>query len=105
MAGILKNHQRIHYADGVSEEEAKLIAQKFMIDSIYTGPMDLYHPVVDQSPAAQEYRNFWFVIFSSLSKGDKALRQLVVIDKRTGGVIRSVDVAGRVYENFDWIFQ
>lgn len=85
--GLREKYSRVAFGDGINFMEARTVAQQVMLNSPYTSSFDIFKPYILINDATEAYPNFWFVSFppkDSLSN----LEYLVVIDKRSGGVIR-----------------
>jgi hypothetical protein len=85
--GLREKYGRVAFGDGINFMEARAVAQHVMLNSPYTESFDIFKPYIMINAATEAYPNFWFVSFppkDSLS----SLEYLVVIDKRSGGVIR-----------------
>ncbi len=115
---ISRNYSKlVNASDGVSEQEAKILAQKQLVDTMQKRDYRVTAPDVKTTPAALKYPAYWFVVFGHnwlspistdpLAKTYTELREtqyLVVIDKQSG----EVKFAGEWYpkrsDNFDWVF-
>ena len=107
----------VNQADGVDEQEAKIIAQKQIIEVQEKRHYRVSLPDLKTTPEALEYPNYWFVVFghnwlSPISTDPTAktyteLREtqyLVVIDKKTAEVKFSGEWHSKRAKNFDWVF-
>ena len=85
-------------------DEAKLIAQNTMMESRYNSSYDVLAPELINTDATAPYPNFWFVSFPAQDESS-TYGHVVVVDKLTGGVIRSSDYKPAVQGNFDWLIK
>ena len=107
----------VDVADGVSDQEAKIIAQREIVNAKEKRDYRVTAPDIKTTKAALKYPDYWFVVFghnwfSPISTDPQAktyteLREtqfVVVIDKKTG----EVKFRGQWYpkraDNFDWVF-
>ena len=102
---IVKQYKLIQYADGVNEEEAKVIAQKYFLDLPYSGPYNVYKPVIERDEFANQYPKYYFISFPSLNPKHNSYVYLVAVDMRTGAVIRSKEWSASQEPDFDWVFR
>ena len=115
---IYKNYDSIRNPqNGVNAEAAKIIAQKKLINTEEKGDYRISYPDIKTGPLANKYPNYWFVVFghnwfepmssNALSGSYTELKEknfLVVIDKRTGGVIFYGEWFPKRENDFDWVF-
>ena len=101
---VVREYQRVKYNDGINVEEAKLIAQNVMTESRYSSSYDVLDPELINTEATVPYPNFWFISFPAQDEFSK-YGHVVVVDKLTGGVIRSSDYEPAVQSNFDWLIR
>lgn len=107
----------VNVSDGVSEKEAKIIAQKTIISVPEQRDYRLTAPDIRTNVGAEKYPGYWFVVFGHnwlspistdpMAKTYTELKEtqfLVVIDKKNG----DIKFCGQWYpkraDNFDWIF-
>ncbi|MBF0522508.1 MAG: hypothetical protein HQL24_05560 [Candidatus Omnitrophica bacterium] len=79
---INKNVSSIDFSDGISEKEAKIIAQKKMLDLEKKG-------YLLSLPEAETRKNYWKVVFSSLEMNKDYF--IVNVKKDTGEVTYSYE--------------
>lgn len=80
---VNKNYSSINFNDGISREEAKLIAKKSLMESESFGRYCFVDPAVLKWGHAYPHPNAWFIRFAN--KNPLATdHYLVVIDKRNG---------------------
>ncbi len=115
---IYKNYSTmVDKGDGVSEQEAKIIAQHAIIGSQEKRDYRVTAPDVKNTIEAQKYPDFWFVVFGHnwlspistdpMAKTYTELREtqyLVVINRRTGDIKFNGQWYPKRADNFDWIF-
>jgi hypothetical protein len=110
---IIKQYHEIDYSDGVSEEEAKVIAQKSLMDSPFNEE-DYELEKGDVRWFAEDYPDYWFVDFPNTPfRHVPYLGYMVVIKKDNGdieysGPHKSYFYVGWVFDkNFkaDWIYR
>lgn len=115
---IYKNYDKIvHNEHGVNAEQAKIIAQKKLINTEEKDSYRISFPDIKTGQLAYKYPGYWFVVFGhnwleplsteALAGTYTELREteyLVVIDKKTG----QVPFFGKWYpkreNDFDWVF-
>jgi hypothetical protein len=115
---INKNYNNlVHTENGVSEQAAKIIAQKQLINTYDKDHYRLTAPDIKTGPLVRKYPGYWFVVFghnwfSPMSTDSLAgtyrelykTEYLVVIDKKTG----KIPFFGLWYpkraNDFDWVF-
>lgn len=100
---INAQYEKVGLIDGVTREEALTVAQKNFLDSAYKGAFDIARPQVETGPSADKYPNLWFVTFPRTKEYTDNAYHVVVIDKRTGGILRSQEWRDKE-KGFDWIF-
>ena len=109
--------QMVNVSDGVSEQEAKIIAQKQIIDTQEKRHYRITAPDIKTTPEALKYPDYWFIIFGhnwfspiSMDPTAKTYTQLretqylVVIDKSTGVIKFAGEWYPKRIGNFDWVF-
>lgn len=115
---IYNNYSRIvKMDDGVNEEEAKIIAQKRIIETQEKRDYRITAPDIKSTPEALKYSEYWFVTFGHnwfspistdpLAKTYTELREsqfLVVIEKKGGAIKFYGDWFPKRSSNFDWVF-
>lgn len=104
MEKVTKNYARVRYSDGINSDEAKLIAQMLVMKSRYTQGFDVLRPHLYSYDETFPYRNFWFVEFPSEDR-ESFYRYLVVVDKKTGGIIKAVNYLPAGHNGFEWLFE
>ena len=82
---VNKNYSSINFDDGVSKEEAKLIAKKSLMESKSFGRYCFMDPAILKWGKAYPHPNYWFVRFTA--KNPLATdHYIVVVDKRSGEI-------------------
>ena len=99
---VLERYKTVVFEDGISLEEAKLIAQRELIREGEVAVYDLADPQVDAQvadlPRSQDH---WFVFFDERETGSIKYIFMVVIHQRTGDVKFSQGYA----EDKRWILE
>lgn len=112
------NYQKmVNVSDGVSAEEAKIIAQKEIISTYEQRAYRVTAPDIKTTEQALKYPDFWFVAFGhnwlspmstdALAKTYTELKEavyVVVIDKKTGVIKFSGEWFPKRNDGFDWVF-
>ncbi len=84
---VLERYKTVVFENGISLEEAQLIAQRELIRQGEVAVYDLANPQVavsvDDLPNA---RGHWFIFFDERKVGDMKYVFMVVINKKTGKV-------------------
>lgn len=115
---IHKNYKEmVRLEDGVNAQEAKIIAQKKLINTVQKRDYRISLPDIKTTPEAFKYPDYWFIVFghnwfSPISKDPMAktyteLREtqfLVVIEKATGKTKFLGEWHSKRANNFDWVF-
>ncbi len=115
---VYKNYDAmVNTADGVSEVEAKLIAQKKIVNTEEKRDYRITAPDVKSNAEALKYPDYWFVVFGhnwfspiSMDSSAKTYTQLretqylVVISKQTGDVKFFGEWYPKRENNFYWVF-
>lgn len=115
---IYKNYaEMVDVNDGVSEQEAKIIAQHTIIGTQEKRDYRVSMPDIKTTLEAKKYEDFWFVVFghnwlSPISKDAmaktytelKEAQYLVVINKKSGDIRFNGQWYPKRADNFDWIF-
>jgi hypothetical protein len=115
---IYKNYDKmVHVEGGVNAEQAKIIAQRKLINTEEKDSYRISYPDIKTGPIVYKYPGYWFVVFghnwlepmssNPLAGTYTELREteyLVVINKKTG----KIPFFGRWYpkreNDFDWVF-
>ena len=103
--------------NGVNIQQAKIIAQRVLIDTEEKDSYRISYPDIKTSPIALKYPDYWFVVFGhNLLEplSNDALHQnlnqlleteyLVVINKETGKVLFFGEWYPKRENDFDWVF-
>jgi len=101
MEKINEEYGMIQYADGINQKEAKLIAQVHLMESRYTSSFDPYKADIITTPETLAHRNLWFVDFPAQDTLSDT-HHLVIVDKRTGGILRSRPYTFQYQTDYDW---
>ena len=115
---ISNNYNKlVNASDGVTEQEAKIMAQNDLIKVIEKRDYRVTVPDIKSTPEALKYPAYWFVVFGHnwfspistdpLAKTYTELREtqyLVVIDKKSGEIKFSGQWYPKRSNNFDWVF-
>jgi hypothetical protein len=115
---VQKNYDAmVDMKDGVSEHEAKLIAQKEILNVQEKRDYRITAPDIKTTEAASKYPMYWFVVFGhnwfspiSMDPTAKTYTELreaqyvVVIDKLSGEIKFSGQWFQKRQNNFDWVF-
>ena len=115
---IQKNYERlVDMSNGVDEQEAKIIAQKTIMNALERRDYRVSLPDIKTNMAAMQYPDFWFVVFGHnwfspismdpLAKTYSELKEtqyLVVIDKKTGAIKFNGLWYPKRADNFIWVF-
>lgn len=87
MEGVRQQYKKVNFGDGINFIEAKTVAQNVMMQSPYTDSFDLFEPYIVMNSTTVANPNFWYISFPPRDPFS-IMEYLVVIDKRSGGVIR-----------------
>lgn len=115
---IYKNYATmVNVQDGVSIQEAKIMAQKSIIGTQEKRDYRVTAPDIKTTMEAQKYPDYWFVVFGHnwlspistdpMAKTYTELKEtvyLVVINKMTGEIKFNGQWNQKRADNFDWIF-
>lgn len=115
---IYKNYEaHVDVKDGVSEHEAKLIAQRQIVGAMEKRDYRITAPDIRNDEEAKKYPDYWFVLFGHnwlspistdpMAKTYTELREtqfLVVIDKLSGDIKFSGQWYPKRAAHFDWVF-
>ena len=117
LEAIYKNYKTVNFADGIDEPEAKVIAQKKLVNTEEQRFYRLTAPDIRTTPQAMEYPEYWFVVFGHnwlspismepVTKTYTELREiqyLVVIHKKTGEVKFFGEWFPKRDNTFRWVF-
>ncbi|HBO96799.1 MAG TPA: hypothetical protein DE315_01685 [Candidatus Omnitrophica bacterium] len=84
---VLDRYKTVVFEDGISLEEAKLIAQRELIREGEVAVYDLANPRVDAKAAdLPRSREYWFVFFDEREAGSIKYIFMAAIHKKTGDV-------------------
>ena len=115
---VYNNYDRlVNVKDGVNEQEAKIIAQRMIVNTMEKRDYRITAPDIRTTPEALQYPDFWFVVFGHnwlspmstdpMAKTYTQLREtqyVVVISKKDG----TLKFYGQWYPkreaDFDWVF-
>jgi len=116
---IYKNYDKmvVHLENGVDAQEAKVIAQKKLINTEEKDSYRISFPDIKTGQMVYKYPGYWFVIFghnwlepmssNPLAGTYTELREteyLVVIDKKTGKIPFFGEWYPKRENDFDWVF-
>lgn len=102
---VTEKYKMINYADGINSDDAKLIAQKELIDSRYKGPVDVLMPSLVAHEDALKYPQYCFVSFPSTNYSSPLKDYLFVIDKRTAAIIYQGWWNAQLNPGLGWVFE
>jgi hypothetical protein len=100
---IESNYRRVFYHDGVNQKEAVAIAQMRLKKTPFTNSFNVDKPRLIKNEFSSKYPNFWFITFPSQDVMSE-VEYLIVLERYTGGVIRSTEYNPDVQYNFEWLF-
>ena len=99
---VLKRYPTVVFEDGISLEEAKLIAQRELIRRNEVAIYELAKPQIAANVADLSHsQNYWFVFFNERSSSDIKYIFMAVIDKKDGRIKFAEDYA----EEKRWILE
>lgn len=99
---VLTRYQTVVFDDGISLEEAKLIAQRELIRQNEAAIYELSRPQIAAGVAdLPRYQDHWFVFFDERSIVNIKYIFMVVIHKKTGGIKFAQDYA----EEKRWVLE
>jgi hypothetical protein len=115
---IYKNYDKlVDLKDGVNAEQAKIIAQKKLINTEEKDSYRISYPDIKTGQLVYKYPGYWFVVFghnwlepmsmNPLAGTYTELREaeyLVVINKKTGKIPFSGEWYPKRENDFDWVF-
>jgi len=115
---IYKNYDKIvHNENGVNAEQAKIIAQRMLINTEQRDSYRVSFPDIKTGPMVFKYPGYWFVVFghnwlepmsSNALTGTyrelMATEYLVVINKKTGRMPFYGEWFPKRENDFDWVF-
>jgi hypothetical protein len=115
---VYKNYKDlVHSENGVNSEQAKIIAQRMLIDTAERDSFRISYPDIKTGQMVSQYPGYWFVVFghnwlepmsSSPYAGTytelKETEYLVVIDKKTGNTPFFGEWYPKRENDFDWVF-
>ena len=84
---VLKGYETVVFEDGISLEEAKIIAQKGLIKANEVRIYDLAAPQVAQDVSdLPRHQDYWFISFKERKVVNIEYTFMVAVNKRTGDV-------------------
>jgi len=99
---VFDHYERIVFDDGISLEEAKVIAQKQLIKKNVVGLYDLSNPLIARDVAElPDYQDYWFVFFEEKKLGSIPFIFMVLVNKETG----KIKFADDYNEGNQWILE
>ncbi len=115
---VYKNYDNLMpVRNGATAEQAKVIAQRALINTEEKDCFRLSFPDINTSPMALKYPDYWFVVFGHnflepflpypLIESYRELVQMeyvVVIDKKTGKILFHGEWFPKRENDFDWVF-
>jgi hypothetical protein len=103
-AAVNKEYAAVEKADGVSQKEAVIIARHALLNSDVFQRFHIKKAGILSDRLVEPYPDYFFVSFYPNAFDDHFWRYLVVIDKKTGSVVRGEQY--RPLKNFDyeWVF-
>ena len=87
ISSVDKNYQKINWQDGISRNEAFLIAKKHLIAQKEKPDYQVIAPFVRTDQKAKAQPNVWFVAFHPRKVPLLFKYYLVVVDKKTGEIL------------------
>jgi hypothetical protein len=115
---IYKNYDHlVNLSDGVNAQEAKIIAQKKLINTEEKDSYRISYPDIKSGQIVSQYPDYWFVVFghnwmepfsyNPLAASYREVLQteyLVVINKKTGEMPFFGEWYPKRENDFDWVF-
>ncbi len=115
---IYKNYDKlVHVENGVDAEEAKIMAQRMLIDTEEKDSYRISFPDIKTGQMVYKYPDYWFVVFghnffepmssNALTDNYTELLEteyLVVINKKTGKMPFFGEWYPKRENDFDWVF-
>jgi hypothetical protein len=115
---IYKNYNSMgRIENGVNSEQAKILAQRMLIDTEEKDSYRISYPDIKTGPMVYKYPGYWFVVFghnwlepmstSALTGTYRELmatEYLVVINKKTGRMPFFGEWYPKRENDFDWVF-
>ncbi len=99
---VLERYKTVVFDDGISLDEAKLIAQRELIRQNEVAIYELANPQVAADVTdLSRYQDYWFVFFNERNIANIKYVFMAVINKKTGKVKFSQDYA----EDTRWILE
>jgi len=87
---INKDYQSVNFQDGVTQEEAFIIAKKEVMDQTPPQTYIIQEPKVMTDFESVPYQDqYWFVSFNEVEKGSTPIVYMVAIRKDTGKIVFS----------------
>ena len=84
---VTNNYEKVVFDDGISLEEAKMVAQKQLVKNNVVDLYDLSRPQIDEDVAELPgHENYWFVFFEEKQPASIPFIFMVLVDKETGKV-------------------
>jgi len=114
---IYKNYDNLHIENGVNAQQAKIMAQRILINTEEKDDYRISFPDIKTGLLANKYPGYWFVVFghnlfepmssNALTESYKDLLEteyLVVINKKTGKSPFFGEWYPKRENDFDWVF-
>jgi len=101
---LTQDYKKIVYFNGISEYEAKTIAEYYLIKSNYKSYYQHFPTRLRNDLESNKYPDYWFVDFVPPTAFD-APSYLVVIRKNDGKVILAKDYWPHKMMGLDWVFK
>jgi len=99
---VSNNFEAIVYDDGISQEEAKIIAQNKLIEENLVKFYDLSNPKVAMDVTdLPNYEEYWFITFKEKKAANIKFTFMAIIDRKTG----KVKFANDYQEDKKWILE
>lgn len=102
---IKLKYDRINFYNGISQEDAVLIGQNELLGSRFYGSFDVLTAEVLNTVNSAQHPRFWFVRFQAKIQDSNFPYHIVVIDKRSGGIVKSSGWWPKDTESLEWLFQ
>jgi len=103
-ADLENRFKQVVYFNGISEFEAKTIAEMKLVHSTYKSYYQESQTRIRRDEHAQKYSQFWFVDFSLELLFD-APSYLVVIDKTNGDIVYAGEYFPKKIKHLDWVVE
>ncbi|HQO58660.1 MAG TPA: hypothetical protein PLT76_08070 [Candidatus Omnitrophota bacterium] len=103
-ARVNKDYAGLNRTDGVDEKEAGVIARHALLNSQSPKRFHINKASILSDRLVEPYPDYFFVSFYPVAFDDHFWRYLVVIDKKTGQVVREDQYRPLKNFNYEWVF-